>query len=537
MSPPPDIARRLVIQVPVRSVNSQMKPRRIPTIRSRLMLLVLACITPAFLMVGGLISYNYYESQAETAQTALETARAMVSAVDQELGGVQAALQALGTSPYLTSNDLAGFYDQATEALKTLKARNIVLIDQTFRQSLNTARPYGSELPSRAEQWAPRVFDTGKPITTDVFLGPVVKRFTIAIAVPVYRGDKVTYVLAAGVWPETLSDLLTTQHLAAGWIGAIFDTSGTVVARTHQSDKFVGTKGTSALIERVAQVNEGSVETKSLEGIPVLSVFSRSANSNWTVALGIPTRELTAGLVNTLRWLVGGTALLLFTSLMVAWAIGANIAIAIDRLVEPALALGYGESVVVPPLPLKEANEVGKALTKASEMLIAAHMRANHDVLTGLGNRALFNEVLAQQLEICSRTNTNIGILYLDLDGFKKVNDMYGHTVGDEVLCMAAARLKSGVRAADLVVRMGGDEFAVMLVNSGLEGAQALSEKLIDSLSALYSIGSVNAEISASIGIAIYPTSATTSEALLRRADESLYKAKAAGKRRYAVAG
>ncbi len=329
---------------------------------------------------------------------------------------------------------------------------------------------------------------------------------------------------------------MTEQHLPEGWIGAIFDSSGTIVARTHQAERFVGTKGVPALIARIAEEAEGSLETTTLEGIPVVAVFSKSAVSNWTVALGIPIKELTAELVFTLWWLVAGTTVLLLSTFTVAWAIGTSIATAIDGLLAPALALGYGELVIVPPLPLREADEVGRALTKASEMLISAQTRANHDVLTGLANRALFHEILSQQLTICNRDNTNLTIVFIDLDGFKLVNDVHGHAIGDEVLCTVARRLKDAIREADLAVRLGGDEFALILIHASSNEARGVAQKLVDSLAVPYRIGSLDLEMSASIGIAGYPESGTTSEALLRHADEAMYKAKAAGKRGYAVA-
>jgi diguanylate cyclase (GGDEF)-like protein len=200
------------------------------------------------------------------------------------------------------------------------------------------------------------------------------------------------------------------------------------------------------------------------------------------------------------------------------------------------LALGSGKPVTIPSLQLKEADEVGRALARASAMLMAAQHRANHDILTGLANRALFDEILSHQLGICRRTNRDLAIVYIDLDGFKPVNDVHGHAAGDQVLCMVAARLKNSIRESDLAARLGGDEFALILVNTGLEAAQTLANKLMDSLSLPYLVGSLKLEISASIGIACYPESATAREALSLRADEAMYKAKAAGKRRYAIA-
>jgi hypothetical protein len=265
-----------------------MKAKRIPTIRSSLVLLVMACIIPASLMVVALLSYDYHQDRERLVQESTATARAIMSAVDRDMAGMQAALLALATSPHLASEDLSAFYEQAKEVLKTQKTDNIVLLDRTGQQLLNTLRPFGTKLPSDTNPALLQVFKTGRPVTADIFWGPVRREFVLVVAVPVYRSDTIIYALAAAVWPERLSGLLTQQRLAADQIGAIFDSAGNIVARTNQTDRLVGKKGPADMIARMAQAAEGAVETESAEGVPVLSVFSRSVVSNWTVAIEIP---------------------------------------------------------------------------------------------------------------------------------------------------------------------------------------------------------------------------------------------------------
>jgi diguanylate cyclase (GGDEF)-like protein len=284
------------------------------------------------------------------------------------------------------------------------------------------------------------------------------------------------------------------------------------------------------LIKRMGELAEDSFEGTTLEGIPVLSVFSRSAVSNWTVAIGIPTRGLTVELWRSLSWLVLGLALLLVCSLVLAWFIGGRISRSIQGLSGPALALGLGGAVTVPPLHLREADEVGQALVKASKMLQEAQHRGHHDALTGLANRALFDEIVDLQLAICARTRAPLAVLYIDLDGFKAVNDTHGHATGDGLLCAIAARLKNGIRSSDLAARLGGDEFAIVLVNAGMEAAATVAGKLADAVSMPYPIGQFKIEISASIGVAGYPDSGASSEALLHSADAAMYKIKAGRK-------
>jgi diguanylate cyclase (GGDEF)-like protein/PAS domain S-box-containing protein len=185
-------------------------------------------------------------------------------------------------------------------------------------------------------------------------------------------------------------------------------------------------------------------------------------------------------------------------------------------------------------LQIDELKKSNQALERSNAELLQAQHRAHHDALTGLANRALFNEIVDHQLAICGRTETSLAVLYIDLDGFKAVNDTHGHATGDELLCAVAARLKNGIRSSDLAARLGGDEFAIVLVSTGTEAAAAVAAKLADSVSMPYPIGQLTIEISASIGVAGYPDSGTSSEALLHSADETMYRAKAGRKQQIA---
>jgi diguanylate cyclase (GGDEF)-like protein len=491
-------------------------------------LLVIACVIPATLMAALLISYNYQRERSRQLRDSMATARALMSALDRELAGVQSALFALATSPDLSSNELSAFYDQAKDVLPVLIANNIVLIDANGQQLINTFRPFGTVLPSATPRQLQRIFETGLPVITGLFDGPVVGEPVLATGVPVRRGNRIIYSLNAGISPKRLSGILTGQRLSPEWIAAIFDSTGTVVSRTREMNRFLGKTGAPALIKRMREVAEDSLETTTLEGIPVVTVFSRSAVSQWTVAIGIPTRGLIGELWHLLWGLVLGLVLVLLSSLAVAWALGGRISRSINGLCGPALALGSGEAVTVPLLHLAEADEVGQSLIKASQMLQEARHRGHHDALTGLANRVLFDQIVDHQLLICARNGDPLAVLYIDLDGFKSVNDTHGHATGDELLREVAARLKSGIRSSDLAARLGGDEFAIVLVNTGIRAAATAAGKLADGVSAPYRIGQLTIEISASIGVASYPDSGTSSEALLHSADQTMYKAKSA---------
>lgn len=159
---------------------------------------------------------------------------------------------------------------------------------------------------------------------------------------------------------------------------------------------------------------------------------------------------------------------------------------------------------------------------------------AQHDVLTGLPNRLLLGDRLHQAIAQSKREGSRIAVCYLDLDGFKEVNDQLGHQAGDQVLIEVAARMTSSVRDGDTVARLGGDEFVILLVGLGNdeECEQAL-DRLLVACSAPYIVaGSEQAGISASIGVTMFPRDQADPDTLIRHADHAMYAAKQAGKNR-----
>lgn len=159
---------------------------------------------------------------------------------------------------------------------------------------------------------------------------------------------------------------------------------------------------------------------------------------------------------------------------------------------------------------------------------------AGHDTLTGLCNRLRFEDRLDHAIARARRDNGRIALLFLDLDGFKAVNDTHGHHKGDETLVAIAGRLAAALRGSDTVGRMGGDEFAVLLEGDVTEeDARTVAEKIIDTVGA--PLPEIGQQVSTSVGIALYPRDGDDSDALLRSADQAMYRAKKNGKNRFEI--
>jgi diguanylate cyclase (GGDEF)-like protein len=162
---------------------------------------------------------------------------------------------------------------------------------------------------------------------------------------------------------------------------------------------------------------------------------------------------------------------------------------------------------------------------------------ALNDPLTGLANRRLLDDRMAVALVHAQRNKSAMAVIYLDLDGFKEINDSLGHGVGDVLLKMVAKRLQTTVREEDTVARLGGDEFAIALWHvSGPEYAASAAERAIAAVSQPYEIEDQTVNITISAGVSIYPENGEDAVTLMKNADLALYQAKAAGKNVFRIA-
>ena len=190
--------------------------------------------------------------------------------------------------------------------------------------------------------------------------------------------------------------------------------------------------------------------------------------------------------------------------------------------------------VLLRPLAWQGAELRIMAVRDISERKEAAERIAHlafHDALTGLPNRAVFTDHLARTVAQAAECDEPVSVLCIDLDGFKTVNDIYGHPVGDELLVKAAQRLRAVVRGHELVARLGGDEFAV--VQSGgpqPDNAVLLAERICGVLAEPFAIGAEVVRVSGSVGVALYPGDAVTPDNLIKNADMALYRSKAEGR-------
>jgi len=212
------------------------------------------------------------------------------------------------------------------------------------------------------------------------------------------------------------------------------------------------------------------------------------------------------------------------------------------RAVETTIAVPGGETIAVEvsrSVLLHDGNPIGSVLVlrdirdrkRAEERL---RYMANYDELTGLPNRSLFSDRLEQTLNLARRGGREAGCIFIDLDRFKAVNDTYGHGIGDKLLKLVAQRLQESVRSVDTVGRLSGDEFAIAMSDlAKADDANHVAQKVVSALAHPFDLDGHQTYMTASLGIAVYPSDGEDAEVLLRNADMAMFRAKEQGRNAY----
>ncbi len=298
-----------------------------------------------------------------------------------------------------------------------------------------------------------------------------------------------------------------------------------------------------AILHAVA--DDHSVSALPARGDPARPLFATSPFADLGLSILLhQSSALPAGS----RYLLAGYGVATLGLIALAWLVSRKTA---HALAAPLIELNMSARRIAAlgpeagPVTSRRADEIGQLAIAFNEMVAALRAKqeqlaylAYHDGLTGLPNRVLLHDRMEQAIARASRGRGQIAICYLDLDGFKPVNDQYGHKSGDQVLVEVAHRLAASLRTHDTVARLGGDEFVLLLTDiSSANECERIATRVIRALTVPYPLGNgISASISASIGILIYPNDETPATAdpdqLLRHADQAMYLAKRAGRSR-----
>ena len=313
---------------------------------------------------------------------------------------------------------------------------------------------------------------------------------------------------------------------------AVVDGEGRLVVGSDDDGPMIGAVVPNWTELTALGQQSGSINAVQTEGEPFTFGFAVIPGSpGWVVVVGTPAALLAARWSEPTRLLAIVTVLAVLMAILLAWLVASRINKPIAALVDYA---GRTDPVTKAPArsPIAEFETLRRSLIVARTSLLD---RARRDDLTGLPNRVVLRERLTEAMTDPANTGA---LLYIDLDRFKHANDTYGHQAGDAVLRLVADRLRAVLRPEDLPVRIGGDEFAVVVGDvDRIDDVLPIATRIVAELHVPFEVEGARIQLGGSAGIVMITADAGSVDELIRRADTALYDAKSAGRGRCAVYG
>lgn len=390
---------------------------------------------------------------------------------------------------------------------------------------------------------------TKQAVVGDLVLSRTSGLFSLMLRAPVLdKQGEVASVVSAQVSAEQFSAAVSSVPLPKGGELIITDRSGNIVVHQPESADWAG----SGLPSRLSSVMAGPgieiFEAQGLDGILRIygiSDVGKGSDSGLRVAIGFPKSEIEKELNQNLFQNVSTMLLVIVMVLISAW-FGVDILVLrkIKVLIDTIQRLKEGETSARTGLKygVDELSHIARAIDEAAEgverLLNLLREQTIHDPLTSLYNRRFLDESLKRELGKAERAGKPVGVIMIDIDYFKKINDTHGHHTGDAVLVAVAKSLLENVRTGDIVCRFGGEEFAILLPGANLNITKGRAEALRGIVEGVKfpDLGKTIGPVTISLGAAVFPEHGSDAATLLQSADGALYSAKAAGRNRTKVA-
>ncbi|WP_369678883.1 PAS domain S-box protein [Sinorhizobium medicae] len=327
-----------------------------------------ALVLPVLLFASFTAWTHVRAEQARAVEAAQSAAQELSAAIDRELAGPRLVMEALATSEELRRGDLQAFHRTATAVADALGLTIVVRAPGQQRQLVNTSVPWGTPLPlpnPAIAEFDQQVLQAKRPVVTNIIVGPLQKRLLATVIVPVFRRDDVNYLLAAGIPVERVQPILGRIQLDEGWLAAIVDAKGIIIARSVDAEKFVGKKAPAEWLTHVSGP-EGLWRGHNLENIDVVAAYARSSDTNWFATVTVPVTLLNAPIWTALATLSAIGVLLLSLSVALASWAASHLTRAVGALQNAGLELEKNERVSTVATPVREINEVGRVLATAA---------------------------------------------------------------------------------------------------------------------------------------------------------------------------
>lgn len=380
-------------------------------IRTRLLLLILSILLPAFAIASAAVWYVYNEQRAAEMAGMREAVRALALLADRELQTREAVLTTLATSPAMLQGDLHAVYEHARR-LAPGPDSTIVVNDLTGRQLFNTRKSFDSPpTAGRSNLMALRqAIGPRGTVVSDLFYAPVGKRYDIALQIPVTLDGELRCYVSMGLAAERLVPVLGQQGLPDTWLVSLLDRRGMVIARSRESSAYVGRQVSAGLRERMAASASGVHHGVTLDGTPTVAFFHRAPVSGWTVVMSVPAAEMRRPAVVAATGLGTLILIVLVCALVAARSYARRTAAPIEQLRLAAERLGRDEPVAAFESGVAEADAVSAALADAGTRIRdnKAHLERRVVEAVARSERAQRALLQGQKLEALGRLTAGI---------------------------------------------------------------------------------------------------------------------------------
>lgn len=531
------------------------------SLRSRFAILIALLVAALTWLLGTLIGQDASQRiREEVGRDLSEVSFMMVDRLDRDMQSRAAMLQVLGKLRALSQPDDIGEIRGLLDRLQT-EFPSIAWIGFTDAQGKVLASSDGVlEGASLAQR---PVYLEGRKT---LFIGDVHEAVLLAKLLPNPTGEAMKFVdISLPVYAADGSLVgVLASHLSWSWADEVRLSILEPIQQRRNVEFFVIGQDRTVLLapkemigqrlhlpalEQLAQqqnlwaVQEWPDGKEYLTGLALSQGHQDYQGLGWTVIARQPLAEAYAPVRETTsNILLWGSALAILFALL-GWLLAGYFTRPLRQIADAADRLSAGEISVIPQLKSTREIEIlsnsirhlVESLTHQQNALGAMETLAHHDALTGLPNRVALESYLPRAQQRSQASGNCLALFYLDLDGFKPINDQFGHAAGDQLLREVAIRLRGCLREGDLVARLGGDEFLMVLQvpsSEALSQAQLVAERTLAALSEPVDLGNNLAQIGCSIGGALWPLDSSNLAEALELADQALYRAKHAGKHR-----
>lgn len=359
----------------------------VKSLRSYLIKLVLVAVIPLVIFSSGLVFYLSHQQNLELENSLSGRAESVKAVIDDKMNSILSSLQILALTEDFDPIEFPTIHRKLSRATKNMEGwESIVLADLDGKLLIHTAFPFGSPLIAvKDEAFFQEVISSGKPVFSNLRIGKNTGKKIISVAIPIMKGKRPSLILIGNISHELIGQTLKSLNLAEDWNASLIDRDFFIMSRTRRAEDFVGTKVSDIVIERINTAATGVIKAPNKEGVPSISVFTKSPLTKWVVVLGFPIANLSS--YSDLSQAVVAVAILfVLLGILIALRIGGKISKPIVALSHSADEFGRGLSPAKVESSVEEVEILARSIELAGKQRTEAEntIRTLHEVSSSL---------------------------------------------------------------------------------------------------------------------------------------------------------